>query len=315
MNNLKVIQPQKNKRIKKIWIYMVVLFLLLVLIQSFWSVSNKSVKTVNLELKVIATEFPVDVIFIRDEKIIRSPGKGYIYFEDFIEGERVRVNQQVATLITQNFEGNFKQTPIITSKAGVLSFYTDGFEELFAGKQIGQLNLMEIKKKDFGQYKEYKNEGDLVEEGTPVFKIINPFADVNFIMYFPQENVIKHGFELLDLKEMPLILKSDSNEYKITITNMGLSEKDVFCYGKVMDYKQDFYNIRKERFVLVLERQKGYLISKEAIVYIENEPGVFIQTHSSYDWVVVDIIKTLSDKVLVMLEDPSYPVVINPQVL
>ena len=316
MKELYMPQPQKkNTRIKKGWIYLTVLLLLLFFIKGFWSISSKSVKTVNLELKVISTEFPVEVIFIRDEKIIKSPGKGHIFFEDLIEGERVRVNQQVATLITQTFEGNLKQTPITISNAGVLSFYTDGFEELFRGKEIGELNLMEIKKKDFGQYRKYKNEGELVEEGTPVFKIINPFSDVNFILYFPQEYVIKHGFEFLELKEMPLLLKSDRNEYRISIINMGLSENDVFCFGRVLDHKEDFYNIRKERFTMVLDRQEGYLVSKQAIVYVENEPGVFIQTHASYDWVSVDILKNLSDKALVMLEDPSYPVVINPQVL
>jgi len=309
-------QPQKKKsRIKKGWIYLAVLLILLFLIKGIWSISSKAVKTVNLELKVISTEFPAEVIFIRDEMLIRSPNKGHISFEDLSEGERVRVNQHVATLTTQTFQGNLKHTPITTSNAGVLSFYTDGFEEVFKGKQIGELDLLELKKKDFGQYREYKNEGELVEEGAPVLKIINPFSDVNFILYFPQEYVIKHGFELLELKDMPLILKNDRNEYRISTTNMGLSGKDVFCFGRVLDRKEDFYNIRKERFTLVLDRQEGYLVSKQAIVYIEDEPGVFIQTHASYDWVSVDILRNLSDKALIMLEDPGYPVVINPQVL
>jgi len=308
------LEKKVRVKIKKGWIFLAVLLLLLLFI-GIRPTSGETVKTVNPEFQVISTEFPVDVIFSRDEEVIRSPGRGQVFFEDLIDGERVRVNQQVATLVTQTFDGVLERKPITISNAGVLSFYTDGFEELLWGRQIGELDLIGVKNRNFGQYMEYKSEGAFVEQGTPIFRIINPFSDVNFILYFPKGYVIKNGFELSELESNSLILKSDSDEYRISITNVGLAGESVFCSGRVLSNRGDFFNIRKERFILVLERQEGYLISKEAIVYEEEgEPGVFIQNRRSYDWVRVDILKVLSDKALIAPERPG-SIVINPQVL
>ena len=311
---------KKRTRIKKrFWVYISILLLLLLSI-GIWSMSSEAVRTVDLEFHVISTEIPVEVIFIRDEEIIRSPGMGHISFGGLVEGERVRVNQQVATVSTQTFEGTINQTPIITDSAGVLSFYIDGFEDLLLGRQMGELDLIEIKNRDFGQYREYRNEGDLIAGGTPVLRIINPFSDVNFILYFPKNYVIKHGFELSELENNNIILENDMNEHRVSITSVGFSEESVFCSGRVIGHGEDFYNIRKGRFTLVLDRLEGYLVAKEAIVYnVEGESGVFIRTctfsRTPYNWVSVDILERFSDKALITLEDSGYPVVINPHVL
>ena len=311
-----VSKPPKKKIKGKInWVYLVVLLILLLFFISIWFNSKDTVRTVSLERQTISIELPVEVVFIRDEDIIRSPGRGRISFGDINEGERVRVNQQLATINARTLEGNLSQTPVITGISGVISFQTDGFEGLLLGMQNGDLNLVEVKNKDFDQYKDYKNEGDFVETGAPVFRIINPFSDVNFILYFPKDYVIKHGFELSELMNRPLRLRSNDDEYRINTAYMRLSEEGIFCSGIIFDRRENFFNIRKDRFTLSIIGPEGYLVSRQAIVYDGEEPRVFIQTRNSYDWVKVDILRNLSDKVLIMFEEADFPIVINPQVL
>ena len=311
---------KKRIRIKKrVWVFLSILLLIL-LFNVNWPISDQNVRTVNLELRVVSTQFPVEVIFIRDEKIIRSPNMGQIFFGGLVEGERVRVNQQVAVVYNQTFEGTINQTAITTDSAGVLSFYIDGFEDLLSGRQMSELDLTEIINRDFAQYREYRSEGDIIAGGTPILRIINHFSDVNFILYFPQDYVIRHGFELSELEDNNILLKSDMDEYRISITSVGFSGKNIFGSGRVIGSGEDFYNIRKGRFTLVLDRLEGYLVAKEAIVYnAEGEPGIYIQIRmppvSRYRWVSVDVLKTFPNEALIIFGNSRYPVVINPQVL
>lgn len=295
------------------------ILLLALLFTGIWSVSSEVVKVVKPEFHVISTEFPVEVILIRDEKIIRSPSMGRISFGGLSEGERIRVNQQIATVTNQTFEGINNQIAIIADSSGVVSFYTDGFEEFLRGRQIGDIDLIEIKNRDFDQYLERRNEGDLIAGGTPIFRVINPFADVNFILFFSKDDVIRLGFELSELESNTIILKDEMNEYRISITNVGFSEESVFCSGRIINPGEDFHNMRRGEFTLVLDSLAGYLISAEAIVYVEGEPGVYIQrrtlTRSSYNWVNVEILGRFSDEVLLTREISGYSVVINPEVL
>lgn len=310
---------KKKLRIKKrAWIAMSILLLIL-LFTGIWFASNEVVRTVKPEFHVISTEFSVEAILIRDEKIIRSPNMGHISFDGLSEGERIRVNQQIATVTNQTLEGINNQIEIIADSAGIVSFYTDGFEEFLRDRQIGDIDLIEIKNRDFDQYRGRRNDGDLIAGGTPILRIINPFSDVNFILFFPKEYVIRQGFELSELRENSIILKNDMNEYRVSITDVGFSEESIFCFGRVINPGEDFHNVRRESFTLVLDRLAGYLISEEAIVYVEGEPGVYIQTRtltrSSYNWVSVEILERVSDKVLLTREISGHSVVINPQVL
>ena len=308
---------KKVKIKKRFWVFLSIL--LLFLFSVIWSVSNQNVRVVNLEPYLMSTQFPVEVIFIRDEKIVRSPSMGQISFGNLVEGERIRVNQQLATISAQTFEGGLNQTSIIAESAGTVSFYIDGFEDFFLGRQLGEIDLIELKNRDFNQYMGYRSEGDLIAGGTPILRIINHFSDVNFILYFPKSYVIANGFELSELENNNIILKNGMNEYKINITEVGFSGESVFCYGILIGSGEDFYNIRKERLTLVLYRIEGYLVAKDTIVYREGEPGVFIQSRAlpttRYRWVNVDVLEVFSDQALITFEASGYPVVINPQVL
>jgi len=308
----------KVKIKKRAWIFLSILLILLLYV--IWSISNQTTRTVKLEPYIISTEFPAETIFIRDEKIIRSPGMGQIFFEDFAEGERIGINQKLAIVDAQIFEGSVNQMSIIAESAGILSFYIDGFEEVFSGRQFNEIDLTEIKNSDFGQYKEYVSDGDLIAGGRPIFRIINPFSDVNFILYFPKDYVIRHGFELSELKDNSIILKNGMNEYEVRITEIEFSGESIFCFGRVLNQGSDFHNIRRESFTLVLDRLRGYMITKEAIIYnAEGEPGVFIQTRAlpttRHRWVRVDILEEFSNNVLINFDNSGHPVVINPQTL
>ncbi|KUO52469.1 MAG: hypothetical protein APF76_05395 [Desulfitibacter sp. BRH_c19] len=307
-------QPRKPKK-KMGWIYLFILGLTVCIITSISAISNKTVKTINPELEAITTELLAEAVFIRDERTIKSPNKGQISYEDLQEGERVRVSHQIATITAQTLEGKQNYIPVTTNSAGVLSFYPDGFEEVLSGKPMGELNLLEVKKINSGQYSDQEKDRQIVEEGTPIFKIINPFSDVNFILYFPQSEILDIGRDPLELKDAPLTLSNGDSEYRINISDIGFAGKDVFCFGVILNNKEDFYSIRKADFRLIIDTKEGYLIDKEAIVIIDEEPGIYIHKGDSYNWVPVEVLKTLPDKSLIMFDDYLYPIVINPQVL
>lgn len=303
---------KKKPKEKRGWIKLSIFILAIFIVTNIMAISNKTVKTINPQLEIVSTELSAQAIFIRDETVIVSPNKGQISYEDLQEGERVRVNHKLATITAQTLEGKTNYMSVTTNRAGVLSYSPDGFEEVLSGKNMSELNLLEIKQTNFEQYIYQKRDRELVEEGTPIFKVINPFADVNFILYFPQSYILELGMDPLELKNLPLVLSNEDDEYMIRIIDIGFAGKDIFCYGLIINNKEDFYSIRRDDFRLVIDVQEGYLTPLNTIVFKDEEPGVYIQKDGSYDWVPVEILKKFPDKIMIMLNDHEYPIVINP---
>lgn len=314
MSNV-VYLPNKKKKIKskKGLVYLLILISILIFVKSVWSITTKTIKTQVLELEVVTTKFLVDAIFIKDEDIVKSPIKGNLSFSELKEGERVRVGQEIAIIDFQSFEGIQKQVVVTTSQAGIISLAIDGFEETLKGKGIGELDLSELKKMDFNKYFNDKKDSRAVEEGTPIFKLISPFSDLNFIIYLPQKELADSGIDPFTLKDLPLTMENNGKQYQITILDVGFADEDVFFSGKFLRDKEDFYSSRKTQLELIVDSIDGYYVPLQAVVMVNDDAGVYVQKNKTYTWVPVDILKTFDDKYFIQIEDNEYPVVINPQ--
>ncbi len=305
-------KPKKKKKFPKGWLYLAFIFGVILLFASFWQISTKGIKTQELKWQVIKTNLSADWIFLRDEKIVAAPAKGYVTFNELSEGERVRVGQHIATINADGMDGRVHSWDMVTEWAGVFSYRIDGFEETFSNKELKDFNLLEIKRLKFDNH---NNKKDYVEQGEPVFRIINPFSDVNFIVMFPLKDILELGIDPSDLKSISPMLVDNEQNYKIAITEVNLAGESVFCFGNILGDGRNFYNVRKGNYELLLDSSQGYLVPNSAVVYSDEEPGVYIHDGNSFEWVPIDIINTYSDEYLIDMELSEGHVVINPLAL
>ncbi|MEW6623159.1 MAG: HlyD family efflux transporter periplasmic adaptor subunit [Bacillota bacterium] len=307
-----IYMPMKKKSgIKKIWIMLIFILGIIFFLISCWLVSSKTVKTVFLEWHSIQIDFPVEIVFIREERAVKAPIKGYVVRQDINDGERVRVGQTVATINAKSIDGQSHHFSVVSEWAGTLSFAVDGFEETFNGKGIRDFNLAEIKKLNFERS---KSEGELVEKGEALFKIIDSFRDVNFIMYFPHKHLLANVIDPQLLLEGPLLIFSEEKHYGVQVTDINYAGEDVYCFGKILEAPEDFFNVRKGKYMLMVREYEGYLVDNSALTMLDDVPGVYYQVSNNYEWTPVEIIYQNSNKTLIRFDKEKHPVVINPEV-
>jgi putative membrane fusion protein len=229
-----------------------------------------------VETGTVEKDLPVNkALVIRDETVLFAPQPGTLK-RVVPEGQRVAEGETVA-LIQSAYGGS---QPIRAVRAGVVSYYTDGMEHVLTPETVETLNLadVEIASHVLGE----AAEGKMVEKGQAVAKIVDNL----------QPYLVWTEFDVEHLASFPPVGRT---------VNLQLDE--IYCQGKLLKVtargvvaeallelsREELLLARELSLKLVLESKKGLIIPNEALLSIDDKPGVYKKTTTGSRWVSVTI--------------------------
>lgn len=225
-------------------------------------------------------------LVIRDEIVVVADRHG-TFNPRFPEGERVAEGEVVA-IVETGMGGN---QVIKAPRAGVVCYSIDGWESVLSPQNIETLDIAGLEEASLDSLREVP-QGAQVEVGQPVLKIVNNLQ--------PTLIWLKFDSQYLDLFP-PVGKKINFNigdeVFRGTLKN--LASQGVISQGLLELDRAEFLHERQVDLCILLEKAQGIKIPNRALVYKEEEPGVYKKAVNGYQWTPVKI----------LLQDENYSVV------
>ncbi|MEW6661621.1 MAG: HlyD family efflux transporter periplasmic adaptor subunit [Bacillota bacterium] len=176
-------QPGKNKlpkpRPKKRKRFILLLVIMLIFGWVAWTrtkdvIISRMVPTVVVLEGALQRQVPVEVLIIREEKVVAAPAAG-IWSPVAREGERVKAGGVLANIgpvpgVTSSVSG---PVPVIAPVAGTVRYTIDGIEEVLAPRAILTYDWNSIRELGASYNPTVYKPGEAVMPGQAVAKIIN----------------------------------------------------------------------------------------------------------------------------------------------
>ncbi|WP_418790539.1 HlyD family efflux transporter periplasmic adaptor subunit [Phosphitispora sp. TUW77] len=259
---------------------------------------------------VVQSTVPVQGILVRDEILVTAPQTGLLKVIA-PEGERVRVGQVIAQVVAVSLDSHTgeKSFNITSPRAGIVSYHLDGLEEVYSWKNINELDLEKVQ--TIPAEVNHVLPGSQVEEGKPVFKIVNNLEPVFIIA----DTSVKLKSKDMEKGSIVLLLfGSDENN----VSRAVLSEK---IFGASPDrmllslsnYTNSLLTPRTIEFQVITERYDGFYIPVGAIVRKEGKDGIFTVYKERVRWKDIEIKARVGDKAIINDVTADLKVVSNPQ--
>lgn len=162
--------------------------------------------------------------------------------------------------------GEGESTQLVTTEAGILTYYIDGYEDVLSYGNIANLNLSELLANELEAYmpaSHYVNRGDVVA------KLINDNEYYLLIIAEPNE------YNRFDVYQ-DIIVDIDGREISGTIENFIASDDKVGIAILVDEYVDDFYKRRKINVKIKQETYQGLSVEKSSIMKTEDGFGVYV---------------------------------------
>lgn len=264
-----------------------------------------------VQKSVVEEKVTLEGYLIRDEVVINSPVTGRIVSK-ISEGERVAVTMPVMEVEVATGTALENGEPYIISApiSGIVSYKTDGLEDIFQPNSLQSLDIDNIEQL---QMETIDNTGnDVVKKGNRLCKIVNNLGKMQIFFQFPLDvfaSPLQKGQELV--LNFPQVGKK--------VTGVIIDLKGIANTAQVLvelpDTMYQLLNQRKEQVELVTQRREGIYISKESIVNKDNETGVYGLKKGFVFWLPVKIISEDGEKIMVEGIDPLTEIILNPQLV
>lgn len=303
---------RKRKNVKTLLLYRVIFLMVVVwfLGGSLYSfILGHLIDTQVVEEKFIEKKHPVTAFIIRDEIVIQAPATGHI-LNKVQQGERVGLENPIFQMETTKGTAleNGKSITVTAPMAGVVSYISDGLEQIFRPNQLQSLDMDKIEELKTEIID--NNKVDVVEKGKRFCKIINNLEGIQLYLEFP-----------LDIFEDPLqknkqiaIYFPDLNiKTQATIIDLKGVANTAHVLLQLPETWYSLLNQRTQKLELVLEEKKGIALPKKALVTKENqETGVYWLRKGFVFWQPVEIISQEGEVYLVEGLEQYTEVVLNP---
>lgn len=256
---------------------------------------------------VLQSSFTAEGILVRTEETVSSPRNGTIR-RIAAEGERVRVGQVVAQVAVASLDSSNGETRynIKAPKAGIVSYRIDGLESVYSYENLKELDLIKVEKL-IAEYSEIKSDG-VVEEGKPVFRIINNLDPV-YIIATPQ-----NGQKLPEKQDSFQITSGSGDKlFKATLAEKNFFGKPNQILLRVANYDNGLMVLRKIKFDVVTERHEGHIIPISAIVKKEEKEGIYTIYKERVKWKPVEVEGKSEDKAVISGITPDTQVILSPE--
>lgn len=259
---------------------------------------------------VVQVTVPIKGILVRDETVINAPRNGILKVVAR-EGERVRVGAVIAQVVVASLDSKTGETVfnIVAPKAGVVSYYSDGMENVYTPKNLTELDLNKID--TIKSVLRNFMPGNQVEEGKPVCKIVNNLAPVT-IMAVANEPLKFPGSTQRSTVKISLS-NNDKQVYQGVLLDKAFRGKANQILFSLDNYDGNLMIARKQDFSLTTARYEGYIVPAGAIVRKEGKDGIFTIYKERVKWKNVKIEGIYQEKVVISGLTPDIKVISHPE--
>jgi putative membrane fusion protein len=199
-------------------------------------------------------------------------------------------------IVAGGTSGEYK-IDISTSATGILCTHLDGLESILAPQNVTVAELKKIEKKVVGP----SLDGTNVGEWQPVFKIIDNLSPVSIYASIPKA-ALADGYP-----DQPKILQASWENHVFTLTPGELIDNGDMLEGfyQIADYPEALVHQRKVQLIITVRQLKGFLVPGKAVVYRDDEPGIYLAVKKKAQWAPVAVEGELAGKVAVSGEEIS----------
>lgn len=259
---------------------------------------------------VVQVTVPAKGILVRDEAVLNAPRNGILKVVAH-EGERVRVGAVVAQVVVASLDSKTgeKVFNIITPKAGVVSYFVDGMENVYTSKNITELDLNKID--TIKSVMRNIMPGTQVEEGKPVCKIVNNLVPIT-VMAVTNEPFKLPGSTKRTIMSVSLS-NNDKQVFQAVLVDKAFRGKTNQILFSLDNYDENLIISRKQDFTLTTARYQGYIVPAGAIVRKEGKDGIFTIYKERVKWKNIKIEGIYQEKVVISGITPDIKVISHPE--
>ena len=266
-------------------------------------ISKFFVNAVPAKNSVLEETLETDFIVIRQEEVVSAPCSGSLETA-CREGERIAKGTVVGYLVTVEGTSLEKKNrvPVASPRAGILSFQTDGYENICSPKIWPHLNISKLaleqglEKKDNGNPKTYSEAKEkTVEAGQNHFRIIDNLEPNHLYMENKEllPEVLSKGTVDLRLKNIDNLLirgtvvetSRDSDIHRVLIEVPSLAE---------------LQNTRIVEGSIILKKYHGFVVDRQVLVTRDGSTGLYLLKKGQVAWQEVRVIGTGGAKAAVV---------------
>lgn len=233
----------------------------------------------------IVKTVPVRGLVIRNEEPVQAPASGELVLH-VRDGERLRVGTLLAEI------RGIDQNKVRSSRAGVFCTHVDGLENLLVPEMIAELDLSAVETiKTVPPASK-----DQVDRGQFFGKVVDNLQPV--YIYIQAENPARQEpFTFRPGGAVRLLYKEQEVAGKIQEVRSGDGAADLLV--EVRDYPEEFVHQRRVDFELVTRQLSGWLIPRQAVVFKDGEPGIYVVSRQRLRWTPVSVNDRLGETVSV----------------
>lgn len=280
---LRVLKSEKVKRRRRLGLKILVgCFLLFILwhlaLWIYHQASLKMVKTTLLYPGTLEEGFDIDAIVIRDEVLLTAPVSGN-FIAAVQQGERVPVGGEIGRIDSQ---GISRQKYIIAApRAGLISFYPDGLEDLLSPKVFEELRPKEIERIMKEQPKVTKE--NQVTGGEPIGKIINNLEPCFLLFRLPQgKSALPKGRDFI-------VAFGTDKKISVQVEKSIAGDDATWQVMRTMELVPEFYQTRTIKLKLITECYQGLLLPAKALVIKNGKDGVYLLKKGKIYWKNIEV--------------------------
>ncbi len=290
-----------TKRTKAlIYIFIPLLIALYVVIYVVPGVTGALTDTKVLEYGTLRVTDEVTCYLVRNEQVHVSPVSGNIgyYIKD---GALVKKGTQILTVdgaalseqeanaeskyadILQRLGGENVSTDFLTGTKGVVSYFVDGYENVFTPENMKNLKYDIVKNYNVSEDNLVRN---TTKKGEPLFKICDS-SNWHIICWVKEGNVSKYSVDKKVTVELP------KGEITATVSDI-IPDGDMWLV--VLDtnkYYEEFGRVRKQDATIVTSNYSGIIIENASMTTSGSAVGVYVKSKSGeYEFTPVRVITT-----------------------
>ncbi|NLC76524.1 MAG: hypothetical protein GX750_02755 [Clostridia bacterium] len=255
-----------------------------------------------VETGSVTQELAIDrAVVIRDETVLFAPRTG-ILKRLVPEGQRVAEGEAIAHILSPYGD----RQPVLAVRPGVVSYYTDGLENVLRPEMMETINLSDLELRSHSLREAL--DGTTVEPGEPIAKIVDNLQPFLIWLEFDVEH-----WESFPLPGKKISLFWGDGEYEgqvMKVTARGISAEAILSF-----HREDFLWDREVSIRLVLAKEKGMKIPNEALVMEREETGVFKGTAKGHRWTPVTVKLQNEEFCIVEGLKRGDRIITNPQLL
>ncbi len=234
-------------------------------------------RLISIEFLVPATlkrAEPVQCILIKDETPVIAPAGGRFRLT-VAEGSRVRGGQVIGKITTSaDTSGGGNYVELRAPKPGLVCTHVDGLENILKPGNINALEMTRLQKiSDEGQ------QGDTVEKGRPVVKIVDNLSPLLVYMQ-PPENFPPGK----TAQGSNITLLWQDREMAARVEAIKTSANRTELFAVISNYTDEILHLRDVKMELLLERVAGFKVPTAALVEKGGARGIYISRRQRVEW-------------------------------